>query len=310
MFHPFISRYGSNRSSIYVGLSVLVQQIKRENRWFPRHTVQVTGRMSSSLINQHFSVLLNLSLSVGATCSLLFVNWEPRDKGWFKSWWVSPPFHIFQDKFSFSHNQWSDRNTDNIGCVQSRKQTVSRVRPQLWESVTWNSQRNPGKISTNDPNTRFPSSLSFSHRCYNGTPLQWMLHYNHSYQHKSHSHRDCERIGTWFDPDTTQLIQWHNPAFGLFLWWLKPPPPNSSTSVFAPFSAFLSPVFTAALLSIHACTSLPPTTCPLSNARSPLPQLSQLRTPLAMCSTYKQRTRPKFEGRGWMLLHWHICQLI
>ena len=101
MFHPFISRYGSNRSSIYVGLSVLVQQIKRENRWFPRHTVQVTGRMSSSLINQHFSVLLNLSLSVGATCSLLFVNWEPRDKGWFKSWWVSSPFIFSRTIFPF-----------------------------------------------------------------------------------------------------------------------------------------------------------------------------------------------------------------
>ena len=27
-----MSRYGSDRSSVYVGLSVLVQQIKRENR--------------------------------------------------------------------------------------------------------------------------------------------------------------------------------------------------------------------------------------------------------------------------------------
>ena len=94
----------------------------------------------------------NMSLSVGATCLLLFVNWGPSDKGWSKSWWVIcfSILGILGIDFSLSQNTFklfivcetllAGRNRRNTA------QTVSRVRPQLclWESVTGNSQRNSG----------------------------------------------------------------------------------------------------------------------------------------------------------------------
>ena len=58
-----MSRYGSDRSSVYVGLSVLVQQIKRENRCDVFTAVRKLRAQRQAMM-QHLVSLKNIGCNI------------------------------------------------------------------------------------------------------------------------------------------------------------------------------------------------------------------------------------------------------